>query len=162
MNPSNQPEPKKNDSPKVNQAHSSVDIAEVDVNKKPDAQAEVGLRDKVTRTVTRNMQLMGKAYSSGGKSYDFMPMIDELMAAIEADKSAAAVEARKTAKQENANDFTAIVESFNRAVKANYDHYSMQNLGFVINNADARAKYSDLPVQEARLQPPTAGEGESV
>lgn len=56
-------------------------------------------------------------------------------------------EARRTAKKENARDFSAVVKAFNDALSAGFDAPSRMALRTVINGADARANYIDLPEQ---------------
>lgn len=72
-------------------------------------------------------------------------VVDKLMAARDA-------EIRKVAKEENARDFSAVVKSFNEALAAGFDRPSVMRLRTVINCADARANYTNLPVQAERRE----------
>lgn len=56
-------------------------------------------------------------------------------------------EIRRVAKMENARDFSAVVKAFNEALSAGFDAPSVRSLRMVINGADARANYIDLPEQ---------------
>lgn len=78
-----------------------------------------------------------------------LEQVDRYWPLVEALIAKAVQEARKTAKQENAHDFDSIIEAFNICAENNFDLPSAARLRLVINGADARAKYSDLPVQAA-------------
>ena len=61
-------------------------------------------------------------------------------------------EARQIAKKENARDFSAVVIAFNEALVAVFDAPSVLRLRTVLNGADARANYIDLPAQLADIK----------
>jgi hypothetical protein len=64
-------------------------------------------------------------------------------------------EARQQAKMETARDFTSVVQAFNHALSVGFDKDSIRTLRMVLNGADARANYVDLPVQIPLASHPT-------
>ena len=77
-----------------------------------------------------------------GTVEDFMQLIDQYT-------QGKVDEARQIAKKENARDFSAVVIAFNEALVAVFDAPSVLRLRTVLNGADARANYIDLPAQLA-------------
>lgn len=111
-------------------------------NEQTDGWDELDLRDEINRLRReRNNHLM-----------DEPDYVDAIIQIIQSHEQEAERRGRKTAKEENARDFDSIVEAFNRAVYSEFKETSINNLRMVINGADARAKYADLPVQQLTQQ----------
>ena len=62
-------------------------------------------------------------------------------------------DARRIAKSENVRDFSAVVKAFNDALTAGFDAPSVRILRMVLNNADNRANYINLPEQLSTPNP---------
>lgn len=77
---------------------------------------------------------------------------EKILALINARDEQRESEIRRVAKMENARDFSAVVKVFNEALSAGFDAPSVRSLRMVINGADARANYIDLPEQITKPQ----------
>jgi hypothetical protein len=154
MNPSNQPETKQNSpikervSPQTDRQHTVPEDSSI-----PDAQGEVGLRELV-------IQLMDEyAIALTPQSYRLQEIkADEIMALFQADKSAAVVEAENAARlaeQANTRADTNGNLWYRTDIDTGKEVTQLERIDELLALLDP--SYATFL---ARLQPPTAGEGE--